>query len=35
MDFLIENCELVENYNTTWDKVNAVMTKRIQQRICL
>ena len=30
MDFLIENCELLENYNTVWDKANADMKKRIQ-----
>ena len=30
MDFLIENRELLENYNTVWDKVNADMKKRIQ-----
>ena len=25
MDFLIENRELLENYNTVWDKANADM----------
>ena len=30
MDFLIENRELLENYNTVWDKANADMKKRIQ-----
>ena len=30
MDFLIENRELLKNYNTVWDKANADMKKRIQ-----
>ena len=30
MDFLIENRELLENYNTVWDKANVDMKKRIQ-----
>ena len=30
MDFLIEDRELLENYNTVWDKANADMKKRIQ-----
>ena len=35
MYFLNEDDDLLEKYNTIWDKVSAGVKKRISQRACL